>query len=136
MNFLTLHHYGFLTSSTSDWLAENESLLGKPFRIFNTIKIESQKVYITFVQQTEGEVLTELVEPWEDNSMLRKMIAKGISVYHKGFIAAEGQFDSAVKIFEEKGMHSLPVFQSEAFGNKRCIFFVTGNLGLVEIIEQ
>jgi len=136
MNSLTLHHYGFLTSSTLDWLAENESLLGKPFRVFDTIKIQSQKVDITFVEQTEGEVLTELVEPWEDNQRLNKMISKGLTVYHKGFLSEPGRFDEVVEKLEEKGAHSLGAFQSEAFGNKRCVFLMTRNLGLLEIIEQ
>ncbi len=136
MDSLTLHHYGFLTSSTLDWLAENESLLGKPFRVFDTIKIQSQKVDITFVEQTQGEVLTELVEPWEDNLRLHKMISKGLTVYHKGFLSKVGMFDEMVKKMEEKGVHSLGAFQSEAFGNKRCVFLVSRNLGMIEIIEQ
>ena len=136
MEFLTLHHYGFLTSSTADWLEENENLLGKPYRIFDTIKISSQKVNITFVEQTTGEALTELVEPWEENMQLHKMISKGLTVYHKGFFAPLGKFDEVVERLEEKGAHSLGTFQSEAFGNKRCVFLVTRNLGMIEIIEQ
>lgn len=136
MELLTLHHYGFLTSSTTDWLSENELLLGKPFKIFATVKIQSQKVNITFVEQLEGEILTELVEPWPDNLPLNKMLVKGITVYHKGFLSSPGSFEGAIEMLEEKGAHSLGIFQSEAFGNRRCVFLVTQNLGMIEIIEQ
>ena len=136
MGTVTLHHYGFLTSSTADWLAENETFFGQPFRVFDTIKIQSQKVDITFVEQTQGATLTELVEPWEDNLQLHKMINKGLTVYHKGLYAAMGKFDEVVERLEEMGAHSLGAFQSEAFGNKRCVFLITRNLGMIEIIEQ
>jgi len=136
MDLLTLHHFGFLTASATDWLAENETLLGTPFKIFDTVVIQSQKVNITFVEQTEGAVLTELVEPWADNLPLNKMIANGVTVYHKGFLCPLGSFDEAVEELEKKGAYSLEAFQSRAFGYRRCIFLVTRNLGLIELIEQ
>ena len=136
MGLLTLHHYGILTSSTSEWLSENEVLLGKPFKISHIIKISSQKADITFVEQKEGEVLTELVEPWQDNHTLNKLIEKGVSAYHKGYLLSAGEFDEVVEMLVERGFHSLGIFQSEAFGNRRCVFLVTINLGMIEIIEQ
>ena len=100
---LTLHHYGFLTANTAVWLTENELLLGKPFAVFNSISIISQKVKITFLQQTENSVLTELVEPLEENALLRKMITKGITVYHIGYMAAKNDFENVLQSFEKKG---------------------------------
>ena len=136
MEQLILHHYGFLTHNTVDWLAENELLLGNPFRVCGTIKIRSQKVNITFLQQAAGAVFTELIEPWEDNAKLQKMIKKGITVYHTGYLAATGQFDEVLSSFQEKGIHALAPFASEAFEGKRCVFVITRNVGMIEIIEQ
>jgi Glyoxalase/Bleomycin resistance protein/Dioxygenase superfamily len=136
MESLTIHHYGFLTYNTGAWLAENELLFGKPCMVFETVKISSQKVNITFVQQSEGRVFTELIEPWEDNAKLQKMIAKGITVYHTGYLAATGQFDKILLSFNEMGIHTLAPFASEAFEGRRCVFVVTGNIGMIEIIEQ
>lgn len=135
MQQLTLHHYGFLTSSTAAWLAENELVFGKPFKVFDTIHISSQKVYITFVQQTENGFLTELIEPLEENTHLKKMISKGITIYHTGYTVTSSEFDTVLKSLESKGIHALPVFHSEAFGNKRCVFLVTRNFGMIELIE-
>ena len=73
MEPLTIHHYGFLTYNAAAWLAENELLFGKPYKVFETVKISSQKVNISFVQQLEGAVLIELIEPWEDNAKMQKM---------------------------------------------------------------
>lgn len=136
MQPLTLHHYGFLTADTAAWLAENELLFGKPFKVFDTVHISSQKVRITFVQQTENGTLTELIEPLEENTHLKKMIAKGITIYHTGYTVATNDFDITLKTFENKGIHALPVFHSEAFENKRCVFLVTRNFGMIELIEQ
>ncbi|MEN9571102.1 MAG: hypothetical protein RL172_2333 [Bacteroidota bacterium] len=131
-----LHHYGFLTANTTGWLAENEALFGKPFLLHNTISISSQKVNITFVQQTQGAVLVELIEPWPDNKRLQKMLEKGITIYHSGYKVAAGKFDAAVDFFTGQQKHALPVFASEAFNNKRCVFIVTKQLGLIELIEE
>lgn len=136
MEQLSLHHYGLLTNDTAAWLAENELLLGKPYKVFDTIKISSQKVNITFVQQSAASTLTELVEPSQDNSVLQKMISKGITIYHTGYLAPAGAFDTILSSFVEKGTHALPAFHSEAFGGKRCVFVITRNMGMIEIIEQ
>ena len=134
---LTLHHYGFLTADTTAWLAENELLLGRPFRVFETVEITAQKVKITFVQQLENDVVfTELVEPAADNISLQKMLNKGVTVYHKGYLAAPGAFDALLTGFAEKEVHVLPAFHSEAFNGLRCAFVVTSGLGLIEIIES
>ena len=136
MEQLSLHHYGFLTIDTAAWLAENELVFGKPYKVFDTIKISSQKVNITFVQQSATSTLTELVEPSQDNSALQKMMGKGITIYHTGYLAAAGGFDNTLACFVEKGAHALPAFHSEAFGGKRCVFVITRNMGMIEIIEQ
>ena len=136
MEQLSLHHYGFLTKDTAVWLAENELLLGKPYKVFDTIKISSQKVNITFVQQSATSTLTELVEPSQDNLPLQKMMSKGITIYLSGYLAAARAFDNILTSFVEKGAHALPTFHSEAFGGKRCVFVITRNMGLIEIIEQ
>lgn len=132
---LTLHHYGFLTADTAGWLTENELIFGKPFKISERIHIFSQKVTITFLQQTAGSVLTELIEPGKDNLSLQKMIAKGVTVYHTGYTIPANEFDTALRFLEQNDYNLLPVFQSEAFNNRRCVFAITKNLGMIEIIE-
>ncbi len=132
---LVLHHYGFLTVDTAAWLQENEMLHGKPFRVYDSIEIASQQVTITFVEQTEGAVLTELVEPGRGNRILHKWLSKNITIYHTGYRCGVHEFDEVKRHYEEKGCHSLPEFYSEAFGGKRCVFIVTRSLGLIEIIE-
>jgi hypothetical protein len=136
MPHLALHHYGFLTANISVWLIENELLFGKPFKVSCTITVSSQKAKIAFVQQKENDVLAELIEPMEENAHLKKMIAKGITVYHTGYATPANEFDAVLKSFEKTGAYALPVFKSEAFENRRCVFIVTKNLGLIEIIEQ
>lgn len=133
---LTLHHYGFLTADTAAWLAENELLFGKPFSVFDTVHIASQKVAVTFVQQTAGAVLTELVQPAADNLPLQKMIAKGISIYHTGYTVPSAEFDETLQWLEDKGSRALPVFNSEAFNHKRCVFVITTAHGMIELIEK
>ncbi len=129
MPTLILHHYGFLTADTAAWLVENELLLGKPFKVFDTVHINSQKVKITFVQQTENTVLTELIEPADDNLHLKKMISKGITVYHTGYTVTKNEFDNTLKSFEEKGAHSLPVFNQKLLKTNAVFFWLRGIWG-------
>ncbi len=133
MQGLRLHHYGFLTASTSDWLLEQELFVGKPYRVSETITVHTQKVKVTFVEQTEGAVLTELVEPLPGNTSLEKMLSKGITVYHCGYLTL--QFDEKLSKWEAAGGRLLQTFHSEAFGGRRCAFMLTTQLGLVELIE-
>jgi methylmalonyl-CoA/ethylmalonyl-CoA epimerase len=133
---LTLHHYGFLTADTAAWLSENELLFGKPFKLFHSIVITSQKVTITFVQQTENAVMTELVQPAADNLPLQKMISKGVTVYHTGYTVPADKFDETLKTLDEKGARALPVFHSEAFNQRRCVFVFSNSLGMIELIEE
>lgn len=133
---LTLHHYGFLTADPAAWLAENELLFGKPFKLFDSIEIASQKVSITFVEQTKNAVMTELVQPGADNLPLQKMIAKGITVYHTGYTVPANEFEATLKIFEANGARAFPVFNSEAFNLRRCVFVICTSLGMIELIEE
>lgn len=133
---LTLHHYGLLTADTAAWLIENEFIFGKPYHVSETTSIASQKVAVTFVQQTKDAVFIELVQPAADNLSLHKMIAKGVTVYHMGYTVPAGAFDETLKTLENKGAHSLPVFHSEAYNQKRCVFVISKNTGMIELIEQ
>lgn len=105
MQGLRLHHYGFLTASTSDWLLEQELFVGKPYRVSETITVHTQKVKVTFVEQTEGAVLTELVEPLPGNTSLEKMLSKGITVYHCGYLTL--QFDEKLSKWEAVGRKTV-----------------------------
>lgn len=133
---LTLHHYGFLTADTAAWLAENELLFGQPYNVSSTIFIQSQNVSVTFVQQHQHTTLTELIQPAEENTPLQKLITKGVTVYHTAYKVRSDAFDDVVKKFEENGSKLMPIFQSEAFNLKRCIFLVTKNMGMIELIEE
>ncbi len=133
MQPLRLHHYGFLTSSTVAWLRENEQLFGPPHAVSATIGISSQQVSVTFVEPYPGAVLIELVEPWPGNTALEKMLVRGITMYHTGYLSAA--FDRHILEWEAAGERLLQTFHSEAFGGKRCAFVVTHHLGLVELIE-
>lgn len=133
---LTLHHYGLLTADIAAWLTENECIFGKPYHVSETIPIASQKVTVTFVQQTKDASFIELVQPSEDNLSLQKMIAKGVTIYHTGYTVPAIEFDETIKILENSGAHFLPVFYSEAYKQKRCVFVISKNLGMIELIEQ
>lgn len=131
---LQLHHYGFLTASTQDWLREQEEFFGPPYSVSKTFTITSQKVKVTFVEPTKGAVLTELVEPLPGNASFNKMLARGHHVYHCGYLCS--RFDEQLHQWETAGGRLLKVFHSEAFGGRRCAFIITTNLGLVELIEE
>lgn len=93
-----------------------------------TIRVESQKVQISFV----GPV--ELIEP-DPKTPLASLRQRGIVHYHIAYRTSS--FDSAVnQLLELKYFSLSDAFNSEVFENRRCQFF-RNNLGhLIELVES
>lgn len=129
---LIFHHVGCLVDNMDESIRTYTDLLGfdPPSEIYD---ISSQKVKVCFIKNTTDSFI-ELVEPYEENTSLRKMLKKGQSFYHTAYTVKN--FDEALKEMEAKGARFMPVFTSEAFNNKRCVFFFTPELQLIELIES
>ena len=126
------HHVGCLVDNLEESILTYSNLLGfdPPSEIYD---ISSQKVKVCFIKNTADSFI-ELVEPYEDNTSLRKMLKKGQTFYHTAYTVKN--FDEALEEMESKGAKFMPVFTSEAFNNRRCVFLYTPELQLIELIES
>ena len=80
-----------------------------------------------------GNTFLELIEPTDKAVRLKKMLSKGINYYHLGF--ETNNFEDELLKLQSLQYKQMPTFESEAFGCKRCVFFISPESQLVEIIE-
>ena len=126
---MRFHHVGIAVKSIEVALRAYRAIFPK---ISEPVLISSQKVRVCFIE-TGPDVFIELVEPAGEGSAIDVFLRKGLTYYHNGFLT--DAFDDAARTLEEQSAKPLAVFYSEAFGGRRCQFFVNTAMHLVEIIE-
>jgi len=128
-----LHHIGYLVSSIENTISE--------FRILgydqssSVVNDDTQRTKICFLTKNE-EPLVELVEPYEDNKTMNKMLNKrGTSPYHLCY-----EVDDINKEYErliEKNWTPLfnPV-EAPAFDNRLICYFWNSEIGFIELLNK
>ena len=129
---LKFHHTGCLVKNIDEAIDSYRGLFQPEF-IGEKIYISSQEVFVCFIG-IGHEIFIELVQPASETSIVRNMIKKGITYYHKGFLVED--IEAEIKILEEKNYKWLQTFHSEAFNNKRCAFLMSPVMHLIELIEM
>ncbi len=129
---LIMHHTGCVVENIEQSLEIYKQTLGF-HKISEVYHIVSQNVKVCFIEVGYG-VYLELVEPSASDTPVSKLLKKRHSYYHIGYKTK--QFDLAVKHFNANGTIMVTSFNSEAFNNKRCAFFYTKELHMIEIIES
>ena len=128
---LTFHHTGCLTANIEN-SKQIYSAMG--FSSFSQVYIiVDQKVKVCFIEMATG-VFLELVEPFEDNLSLNKLLKSKSSFYHLGYLTDE--FENTLEDLQTAGFYLINKFRSEAFANKYCAFLFTSEMHLIEIIES
>lgn len=97
------------------------------------ITVKEQKVRISFRPLGSGSFL-ELVEPAPDNAFLLRLLRRGVNYYHLGYMCKN--VNESVGALVANGAHELNRFQSEAFGGRLCVFLITTNGEIIELIES
>lgn len=131
---MKLHHTGYITGNI-DETAKAFEVLGycKQPTFDDTI----QKCFICFLERTTGEPKIELVQPYEDNKTMQKMLTKrGVSPYH---LCYEVDDVMAVydKLLDTEGW--LPMFapvEAIAFDNRKITYFMNAETGFVEFVNK
>jgi hypothetical protein len=129
---LTIHHVGCLVADIPEAIAAHRGVLpldGRP----KPVAVSSQKVRVVFLPVGNGTFL-EFVQPDPDNSFLLRMLGKGITYYHVGYLCTD--IEKSVKSFIKAGAHELNRFNSEAFEGRLCVFLITASQQIVELIES
>ena len=78
----TLDHIGYITDDITK-TAESFRLLG--YEAGKTVNDDTQRTRICFLRK-QGETNIELVEPYEDNKTMQKMLKRGVTPYHTCYI--------------------------------------------------
>ena len=125
-----IHHFAYLTKNIDISIEELKALGFKQESVVSWIR--AQKVSVCFLINQEN-IRYELVQPSEDNTSLQKLLSNGITLYHTGYLVAS--FQESADYLIDKGYFQINKFQSEAFNNKTCAFFVSRSKILIEIIE-
>lgn len=130
---MKLHHTGYITGNITETAEAFEALGYVQQPVFDdTI----QKCFICFLKREEGEVLIELVQPYENNKTMQKILAKrGVSPYHLCYEVENVQVIYN-KLTETEGW--LPMFgpvEAVAFENRKITYFMNYELGFIEFVE-
>ena len=126
-----LHHVGCLVPAIEEALDSYRALgyqvTGEP-----GISVVSQKVRLCFLSAGSGELI-ELVEPAEDNQFLRRLLNKGVTFYHLGFLCSD--LGLTLDAMTNTGGRILTRFSSEAFEGRECVFVLTQLGQMIELIQ-
>jgi len=129
---MTLHHVGCLVENISTAL-ETYRGTGLAQGASTPIAIRSQKVQVCFLPAGSNTFI-EFVQPDPDNSFLHRKLGKGINYYHVGYLCKD--VETCVANLVKAGAHELGRFQSEAFDGRLCVFLVTSEQQMIELIKS
>lgn len=127
-----LDHIGYLTGNIIE-TSKAFQILG--YTVGDIINDDTQQTKICFLFK-EGESNIELVEPYERNKTMQKMVAKkGVSSYHLCY-----EVDDIDKEYEElisKDWTALfkPV-EAPAFNNRKICYFWNSEIGFIELVNK
>src|SRR6185437_3107846 len=129
---LEFHHVGCLVEDISAALKSYAGTsLGE--NASAAVAVSAQKVRVCFLPLANGTYL-EFVEPAPENTSLIRMLRKGISYYHVGYQCAN--IDAEVQQLVTAGAHELTRFASEAFAGRTCVFLITAQQQMIELIQS
>lgn len=132
LNTFKVHHIGCAVRSIEESLDTYVNTLGFK-NISEVYRLEDIGINACFVELSEG-VFIELIEPSADNSIVNNLLKKGISYYHIGY-KVRG-VDSVVQELLEKDFREVSSVFSPAFNNRKCVFMLTPQLQLIELIDS
>lgn len=131
---MKLHHTGYLTGNIEESAKVFEILGYVAQPMFDDTV---QRCFICFLKRAEGESLIELVQPYEDNKTMQKMLTKrGVSPYHLCYEVEDVQaiYD---KLSDTEGW--LPMFapvEAIAFENRKIVYFMNYEVGFIEFVNS
>jgi methylmalonyl-CoA/ethylmalonyl-CoA epimerase len=126
-----LEHIGYVTDDIAK-TAISFQLLG--YEADDIVHDDTQRTRICFLHKP-GEVNIELVEPYEDNKTMQKMLKRGNTPYHTCYIV-----DDIKEAYEEMLDNDFtPLFkpvEAPAFGNRLICYFWKSEVGFIELVSR
>lgn len=126
-----LEHIGYVTDDIVK-TAASFRLLG--YEAGGVVDDTIQRTRICFLQK-KGETNIELVEPYEDNKTMQKMLKRGVTPYHTCYVV-----DDIMSAYDEMLDNDFtPLFKpvaAPAFGNRLICYFFKQEVGLIELVNR
>ena len=127
-----IDHIGYLTGSIADTSKDFETL---GYVADNVIYDNTQRTKICFLRKAE-EVTIELVEPYEDNKTMQKMLTKrGVTPYHICYEVDDVEQEYVRLIALDWTALFKPV-AAPAFSNRKICYFWKSNIGFIELVNK
>ncbi len=127
-----IDHIGYLTG---DILQTSKVFEILGYRAGDIVNDDTQQTKICFLYK-EGETNIELVEPYEDNKTMQKMLTKrGVTPYHLCYEVED--LNEEYNILLEKDWTPLfkPV-EAPAFDNRKICYFFNSEIGFIELVNK
>ena len=127
----TLDHVGYITD---DIVRTAASFLLLGYKSDTIVNDDTQRTRICFLRKP-GEVNIELVEPYEDNKTMQKMLKRGVTPYHTCYVV-----DDIMASYEEMLDNDFtPLFkpvEALAFENRKICYFWKNDIGFIELVNR
>ena len=127
----TLEHIGYITDNLVK-TAEAFLLLG--YKADVVVNDDTQRTRICFLTKS-GATKIELVEPYEDNKTMQKMLKRGVTPYHTCY-----EVDDVNAAYEEMLDNDFtPLFKpvaAPAFNNRLICYFWKSDIGFIELVNR
>lgn len=129
---LTFHHTGLLTENLEETASHYAEIFG-PQAVSAVYFVQSQQVKVCFVQ-VGADAFIELVQPVSEDSVVSNLLKKRISYYHTGYKVKD--LSRAIERLEQLHYKAMTPFASEAFEGKSCVFLLSPEGTLIELIGE
>jgi methylmalonyl-CoA/ethylmalonyl-CoA epimerase len=131
---LRLHHIGFVVGNIADSAPGFLRSMGGSWdeKVFADL---GQKVKVTFLRITTGDVLVELVEPNAEDAPVNKFLReKGPGLHHLCYEVNKLE-EALAELRSKGGLIAKPPKPAVAFEGRRIAWLITAEKLLVELLE-
>ena len=126
-----LDHFGYITDSIQDTTATFQAL---GYAAEPVVDFPAHRCHITFLRK-EGEPAIELVEPYEDNKSLRKLLKNGVTPYHLCYEVSDIH-QSCDELVNQGYLQLSQPLPAPAFGNRLICYLWHRTTGYIELLAE
>ncbi len=129
---LKLHHIGILVDNIDSSIKIYQALFSG-MKISDKVFISSQGVHVCFIEIPDH-ISLELIESVDEDSKIYKLRKKGFTYSHLAYHTEN--YEKAEEHLFGLNFKKLEMFNSEAFADKKCAFFMSPEMHMIEVIEE
>lgn len=126
-----IEHIGYLTNSIE---ATRDVFLSLGYQGGEIVDDDNQRTRICFIRK-QGETPIELVQPYDDNRTMQKMLAKrGNGPYHLCY-CVDDIYASYEELVDKDWRPLFKPVEATALGNRLICYFFKQDAGFIELVN-